>query len=294
VVSGLKDEIITEFKNNAIDNYTFYNAIDGKKLCENLKITRLFKDNDFGNKKGVIGCALSHIDLWTKLLESNNDYYIIVEDDIKLTKDFKQKNDIILNFVKNNKDKFDFLITGFHMFSEHKEKYFDKYFKESNEINILNLDRSIFIGGTFSYIVTRRGSENMLKYIRKNGVKHGIDYLFKINEELEILETSPHIILSDWVTTTNFQVDSDIQKDFDTFDFKFNLLDNKIEPDFSTKGLVKYFRDIVTDIKIKEDTIDISIINNKTDHKIIIGFHTNQLSERGTEIALYDYANYNE
>jgi hypothetical protein len=47
--SDRKKEIITEFKNNAIDNYTFYNAIDGKKLCENLKITRLFKDNDFGN-----------------------------------------------------------------------------------------------------------------------------------------------------------------------------------------------------------------------------------------------------
>jgi GR25 family glycosyltransferase involved in LPS biosynthesis len=44
-----------------------------------------------------------------------------------------------------------------------------------------------------------------------------------------------------------------------------------------------YFKDITK-----------QVIINKQINKIKIGFHTNQLSERGTEIALFDYAYYNE
>ena len=57
----------------------------------------------------------------------------------------------------------------------------------------------------------------MLNYIENNGIKHGIDYLFKINKELNIFTLEPSIVLSEWVRNLNDNVDSDIQKDQSIF-----------------------------------------------------------------------------
>jgi GR25 family glycosyltransferase involved in LPS biosynthesis len=256
-----KEEVSKEFEKHGIKNYSFYNAMDGKRIKENKELAKLFYGNDFGSRKGVIGCALSHIDLWVKLLESKDDYYIVTEDDILLTNNFAIKNDMIIKFLKNNLNKIDFIYTGYHMFAEHKKQHFDKYFKETGEIKITNLDRDVFIGGTFSYIVTRRGAENILKYIKENGVRHGIDYLFKINKDLVIMETAPHLIISDWVSTQTMQVDSDIQKDHDRFEFKFDI---EIKKDLvpvkflSTNFIIKHFRTILNSIELTSISNSIS------------------------------------
>ena len=48
---------------------------------------KLFDGNDFGNRAGVIGCALTHLKLWNELVaDETNNYYLIFEDDITLTK----------------------------------------------------------------------------------------------------------------------------------------------------------------------------------------------------------------
>ena len=76
------------------------------------------------------------------------------------------------------------------------------------------------------------------------------------------METQPHIVFSEWVMDNLSNVDSDIQKNSDFIDFS----------------------KLYTNGKDKD----------KYKNKLIIGFHSNQLSERGTEVAIYDYANHNE
>ena len=52
--------------------------------------------NDFNYKKGVMGCALSHIHLWNNLInDKDNDFYVIFEDDIVFCNNFKKH----LNYV---------------------------------------------------------------------------------------------------------------------------------------------------------------------------------------------------
>ena len=41
----------------------------------------------------------------------------------------------------------------------------------------------LYIGGFFGYIVSKNFADKMRKYINTNGVKHGIDYLIKINRK---------------------------------------------------------------------------------------------------------------
>ena len=60
-------------------------AFDGLKLELTPKIARLFSHNEFQWKKAVMGCALSHLDLWTRLAgEPCGASWLILEDDSRL------------------------------------------------------------------------------------------------------------------------------------------------------------------------------------------------------------------
>ena len=63
-----------------------YNAFDGRALQLTPDLTKLFRPNDFFWKKAVMGCALSHLGLWWKLVNEHPEVenYLIFEDDVKL------------------------------------------------------------------------------------------------------------------------------------------------------------------------------------------------------------------
>jgi hypothetical protein len=151
----------------------------------------------------------------------------------------------------------DILFLGYHMYKQNRIDNYNKYYS-TDYLNIkiepINMDN--YIGGFFGYIITKSGVDKLIKQIDSDGIKHGIDYLVKINPDLVIKETQPFIINSNWVEDSNSDVDSDIQRNWSGFDFT-------------------------------------NIFNNPNKN-LIIGFNSNQMGERGTEIALYDYAYYNQ
>ena len=59
-------------------------AYDGRSLQLTPELRILFKPNDFFWKKAVMGCAMSHLKLWTKLANGNENAYFILEDDARL------------------------------------------------------------------------------------------------------------------------------------------------------------------------------------------------------------------
>jgi len=217
-----KLNVINSFKKVNIDNYYFFDAIYGKELKLSLEIKNLFNGNDFGNRKGFIGCALSHYEIWLNLLEdTNNDYYIIFEDDIEFSNNFTNNFNYINNVINNNLNIIDFFFLGYHPTC----KYDPTNNLEKKSYIIKELDKNKYIGGFFSYVITKNGAKKIIKYIEKNGIKHGIDYLLKIDDNFNSLEIDPHIVYSDWVKVLNDTVDSNIQKDFDVYDFT-KIIDN--------------------------------------------------------------------
>jgi GR25 family glycosyltransferase involved in LPS biosynthesis len=206
-------------------DYEFIEAVDGKELELTDEINTLFLGNDFGSRKGFIGCALSHYNLWKQLVESKCNYYTIFEDDIKLCDGFKEKWDK----AKNNLEEIDILFLGYTVFNKDKDEQ-HKYVEKGS---IQQLNCQLYIGGFYSYIITQSGAKKLLEYIEKNGIKHGIDYLIKIVPELKLYNSQPHIVFSDWVSIFNLDVDSDIQKDYSSLNIKPKIdtnesLDNTI------------------------------------------------------------------
>jgi GR25 family glycosyltransferase involved in LPS biosynthesis len=185
-----------------------------------MEIYNLFKNNDFGGRKGFIGCALSHYYLWKQLLEDkDNDYYLIFEDDITLSKNFTRK-------MLSLKDKYvesDFLLLGYHMFTQKRNNVKHIYDDEDKEsLNISKLETGLYIGGFFAYSISKKGAKKLLDYISENGIGHGIDYILKLaacKNLINAVEVRPNIAFSKWYEYVNVDVDTDIQKDISVFDF---------------------------------------------------------------------------
>ena len=229
-----KNNTINILKNNNINNYEFIKAIDGRELIPDLRLKKIFEGNDFGNNKGVIGCALSHYNLWQRLIDdNNNEYYIIAEDDFICIPDFKSKFESLKNeFV----DK-DLIFLGYHMFEKDRKKYKDIYDNYNQEIKIEQLNKDLYIGGTFTYSINKNGAKKLIEYIEKYGIKHGIDYVIKIISGLECYESQPLLTLSEW-NENGKEIDSDIQNIYSCLN-----LNNVIENQFVfIKGLdqIKY------------------------------------------------------
>jgi GR25 family glycosyltransferase involved in LPS biosynthesis len=205
-----KNNIIQLFDSINFEKYDFYPAYDGKNIDLSYEIRYLFQGNDFGNRKCFIGCALSHYNIWIDLInDEDSDYYIIFEDDITLSSTFKED----LEKCKENVNNLDFLLLGYHSYIENIED------QPTEKLFFQDLDRNNFVGGTHGYIITKNGAKRILEYIEKNGIKHGIDYLFKINLDLKIQCMNRKIVIADWVNNNRSNVDSDIQKDYDSFNF---------------------------------------------------------------------------
>lgn len=211
-----KKQTIDNFVKEKIENYEFVEAIDGFTIEPTLEIKNLFKGNDFSYRKGVIGCALTHLQLWKELLKDEiNDYYVIMEDDCTLIDNFKVVLDNIISNLQNK----NMIIFGYHMTGQNREKYNELYIN-NKDYSIVPINNDIFIGGTFGYYINKVAAKKIIDYIEINGIKHGIDYMFKIIPDFikDTYEVQPQIVFSSW--NENYKIiDTDIQNNFEVMDF---------------------------------------------------------------------------
>jgi GR25 family glycosyltransferase involved in LPS biosynthesis/glycosyltransferase involved in cell wall biosynthesis len=204
-----KIEMIEKFKKCEITDYEIIKATDGKHLLPSVELKRLFEGNDFNYRRGVLGCALSHFKLWKELtLETTLDYYVILEDDIELSEQFKGKLDFaIAEFTRENMD---YLYLG------------------ANSLHTVNVDSANLKcvrsdgeqgEGTYAYIISRHCAEKILDYFNKNGMKRAIDFTPVYKSILDgIFYLNESIVHTYSIQHHGEHVDSDIQKDYDFVD----------------------------------------------------------------------------
>jgi GR25 family glycosyltransferase involved in LPS biosynthesis len=218
--------VITQLlKTVNITDYTFFKAVDGRTLESTNELRKLFQDNDFGNRKGVMGCALSHYRLWQELVnDKTHDYYVIFEDDIKLNRD--QGNlKTRMDKLKPEMSEKEFLFLGYSMITARREAVRHIYDNITAEtlIKIEPLNKDLYIGGFYAYSINKVGAQKMLNYIAKTGIKHGIDFLVGIVPELNPYEIQPLLVFSEWYE--NKPIDTDIQTNYASLDFSQTLED---------------------------------------------------------------------
>ena len=196
-------EVMLEKAGFQENEYEFFEAVDGKNLILTDEINQLFLGNDFGSRRGFIGCAMSHYALWKQLLDDkDNEYYTILEDDNTVADDFKAK----LESVKADLVSKDIVFLGYTTRDPHIRNTI-------METPAVALDLSKYVGGTFGYVITKSGAQILVDYIAKHGIKHGIDYLMKITPNMRYYSVQPHIVFSEWIMSDAKQGDSDIQID---------------------------------------------------------------------------------
>ena len=245
-------------------DYQFIKAVDGYTLEPTLQLKKLFEGNDFLNRKGFIGAALSHLSLWKQLINDlDNEFYLIMEDDFTFIQggDHMRVKEKVDSLKKEMKER-DCLFLGYHMFDEYRGLNVELYGNNdtnidelSSDFQITGLNRGQYIGGFYGYSLNKAGARKMVEYIEKNGIKHGIDWLFKIYRELDCYELQPQLVYSIW-NEHGRQIDTNIQQNFEQMDF--SLITDMKENFVFVKGLDQGGNDVFYHRGSIEECMDIA------------------------------------
>ena len=227
-----------KFLNAGITDFSFVKAVDGKTLQPSEQIKLLFEGNDFQYRKAIIGCALSHVNLWQSLVrdEPDDTVYLILEDDVELSPHFNAVlNTLELDKIANGN--VDVLFVGYI------KKINDN--ETSTNYTLLKLNQDNFFSGAFAYILTKSGAKKLLSM---KTIVRAIDYaFFSTMGKMNLYEISPLIVTSEVAYTGN-KIDSDIQRDFERFTFENYTTVSKKMPNYlelislsNMSGEKKYF-----------------------------------------------------
>lgn len=210
-VDRMKQFIINNHESIECLQYLFFKAIDGHDVNPLPKTLKLFENGDYNYRKGIVGCASSHIKIWYELIISEIDVMVVLEDDVTLTPDFVKK---LVHALKNLPvDKWDVLFLGHFLYPQFRKESDREDKNPSVEKWSKNKCIEQSMGGTIGYAIHKRGAIKMYKYIQENGVYNAIDWvMFKSADNIDIYYCYPHIVFSECVTQTT-KPDSDIQYD---------------------------------------------------------------------------------
>ena len=222
------DRLQSFFEQNKNENIPIqiFSAFDGKSMNPSHKIQKAFKSGDYNYRRGIVGCAMSHIYLWKKFLqEQTQSYMIVLEDDAKLTKDFRNKLMYLINKYKNQ---FEIMFLHYNPYPQYNN--INLYLKTKIPIaEEWSVERSMKenMGSTACYIISRDGARNMLKHVEKYGMYNAVDWvMFKspMDKSIKqrIMYSNPMLVEANCFQTSN-GADTDVQKDFSSLSFKDKL-----------------------------------------------------------------------
>jgi GR25 family glycosyltransferase involved in LPS biosynthesis len=183
-----------------------YSAVDGKKILPTEQLQRIFEGNDYNMRRGIVGCALSHIKLCIEFLDSRIEIMCVLEDDIQFATDFQEK---FLHLYKNLPENWDLCYLGNHprnpkVLEDTPPKPVRKGVEES-------LRESI--GGTIGYLISKKGAKKFLEFLDRTGMTNAIDTMQqKSGDVLNLYYSEPSLVYSEYCTFDRM-VDTDIQYD---------------------------------------------------------------------------------
>jgi GR25 family glycosyltransferase involved in LPS biosynthesis len=159
-----------------------WKATDGRALRMTPDIAHCFRSNDFGWKKAVMGCALSHIGLWEKLANDTiAKSYLILEDDVRFASvwqdwwsahaaDMPQDADVVYlgGVLPPNKPAFPHII-------EPANAHFGRV--KPNTYYGGTTPRRYFHFCNYAYILTQSGAKKLVQLVKERGIFTSGDHM---------------------------------------------------------------------------------------------------------------------
>ena len=213
--------------NDQLLPYAVFNGIDGKKLKPNGKTQKMFETGDYNFRRGIVGCASSHINIWLDFLKSAYTYCIVLEDDVTLTKNFNVK---LFSLLHEYQGQFDIMMLHWNPYNHipNKEEWDALYVKPQAELWDVTKSCQMNMGSGAGYLLSRHAARHLLNFINKHGSPNAIDWVLMKQPELRIMYSKPKLVIVDcW--QNNGTVQSDIQLEYDSV--KFNSVDEWLAND---------------------------------------------------------------
>ena len=159
-------------------------ATDGKTIKLTPELAKLFGPNDFFWKKAVMGCALSHLGLWWKLMNEKPDIknFLIFEDDARLLPGWQETLQLSLNHLPED---YDVLYlggilppnrAGFDRLLEPVTKYYSRI--RPHQMFGQPTPTPYFHSCAYAYIISRKGAMKVIESIQqKEGYWTSADHM---------------------------------------------------------------------------------------------------------------------
>jgi GR25 family glycosyltransferase involved in LPS biosynthesis len=141
----------------SIANLDDYKSLFTENALNQAKDTRPRQfEHGFYMTKGAVGCALSHHKVYQKILSGNDDYVLVLEDDINIDKNVIEEYNQLLPYIPE----FDILYLGYH------------YANKTEKINeyISQVHGTVY--GCFAMVINKKCVEKLIN-------------LFPINQQID-------------------------------------------------------------------------------------------------------------
>ena len=145
-----------------INNYERYSAVYGAAANIHDLDNYTTKIGKLIASKSMIGCGISHINIWKRIIKEGINKCLILEDDFILVDNFLNKFN---NIIKKSPAEYDILFLSSNIVHNKNLKLYD--------IDD-NFYKQLLISQTVGYIITIEGAKKILKYINK--VSYHIDF----------------------------------------------------------------------------------------------------------------------
>ena len=210
---------LAEFNDNAgrhmgalAARVTRFEAVDGVSLEASDELRRTFANNHFGWRRGVMGCASSHLALWRAAAETNR-ACVVFEDDARPMAGFDVSWPQVCADLQRHQPDYDVLFLGYH--GAHRDGRGSPGDWPICE-TLSTLCYADFRGGTFAYLLSPTGARKLLALVERDGLIWPVDnFVMENADHLTILRCNPEIVCSR-VAEFGAGDDTDIQYDFTT------------------------------------------------------------------------------
>src|SRR4029079_18821963 len=115
-----------------------------------------------------------------------------LEDDVTLCRDFEGQLVELCGELEERHPAFDILLLGCFDWTPRPEDDFDA---SQRVARLRPFEGSRYLGGSFAYVLSRRGAQRLLAIIERDAIQNGIDrFVHRKQAELELLVATPYIV----------------------------------------------------------------------------------------------------
>jgi glycosyl transferase family 25 len=178
-------------------SFNFIDAVNGKDLSqdqiddvydESLSIAEIGR----GLTLGELGCALSHLNIYKRMLDENIETAVILEDDIEITSDIHA----ILNAKKHYPEVWDILLLGYYSETKTERRSINSFWGKvslTTSVKAVRLTETAF--GTHGYMINIDGAKKLVSKLCK--IIKPIDHYTGTEHYLNMYAASSRVITLD-------------------------------------------------------------------------------------------------